>query len=132
MVIISKSTKIEEKGKINENNPVIGGLFQSKPTQDIKREIVVELLNSESRLDEKTELGNPVRWACLYSMKEYILNLGLKYTAEIIEKFIKKTHKFLISKDRKGRKEYIEALNAIALMEKNTVKEPSKVEQMLS
>lgn len=129
-----KSKEINDKTEIvkipqNHNkNPIgISKMFEGKIQQDPKREIVVELFNSDERLDEKTELDNPIRWACLHSMQQYIENLNMKYSALILEKFINKTMKFLISKNRKGRDEYIQALKSLA----NLDEQPKKKENSL-
>lgn len=92
-------------------------IFTQKAVSDIKREIVVELLDSTKNLDEKTELDKPLIWSTLHSMKKYIEEKGLENSAKIIEKFTNQSFKYLISKKRQGRKEYIEALNSLAQLE---------------
>lgn len=88
-------------------------IFSSEPIKDIKREIVLELLNSEKNLEEKTELEKPMQWSILESLREYIESLGLNRSSSIIAKFQRKSFIYLISKSRKGRDEYIQALRAI-------------------
>ena len=98
-------------------------IFSSEPIQDIKREIVLELLNSEKNLEEKTELDRPLKWSALESIREYIESLGLKRSSEILLKFQIKSFVYLISKDRKGRAEYIEALKAVGAMSEQEQKQ---------
>jgi hypothetical protein len=101
-------------------------IFTQEAISDIKREIVVELLNSDKNLDEKTELKKPLKWSALRSIRDYLDKLKLSHSSAILERFIKQCHKFLISKDRKGRDEYIKALNSIAnLEEKEDQKQPN-------
>lgn len=91
----------------------LADIFQSKTNSDVEREIVLELLNSEKNLDEKTELGKPLKWSALRTISEFIKSRNLEQSHTILESFIVQAFKFLISKDRKGRKEYIEALQSI-------------------
>lgn len=104
----------------------LSDIFTQEAISDIKREIVVELLNSDKNLDEKTELKKPLKWSALRSIREYLDKLELPHSSQILEGFIRQCHKFLISKDRKGRGEYIQALNSIAsLEEKEEQKQPN-------
>jgi len=89
-------------------------IFSSKTNSDVKREIVLELLDTEKNLDEKTELTKPMRWSCLKSIEEFVEDKGLKKSATILHKFIRQSQKYLISKSRKGRAEYIESLKALS------------------
>lgn len=100
-------------------------IFTQEAISDIKREIVVELLNSEKNLDEKTELNKPIKWSCLRTIKDYLDRLNLPKSSEILEGFIRQSHKFLISKNRKGREEYIKALNSIANLEEKEEQKPN-------
>ena len=100
-------------------------IFSSKTNSDVKREIVLELLDSENNLDEKTELGKPMKWSCLFSVKRYVEKLKLKQSTNILQIFINQSHRYLISKNRKGRKEYIEALNSLANLGEEDNKENS-------
>jgi len=100
----------------------IADIFSQKAEKDTKREIVLELLDSDKNLDEKTELKKPMRWACLKTVENFIDSQKLPKSAGIISSFITQSHKYLISKDRKGRGEYIEALKSLSNMEKTEEK----------
>lgn len=91
----------------------LADIFQSKTNSDVEREIVLELLNSERNLDEKTELSKPLKWSCLRTISSFLKNLELNQSNTILEGFMVQAFKFLISKSRKGRQEYIEALKSI-------------------
>lgn len=99
-------------------------IFKNKTETDVRREIILELLDSEKNIDEKTELGTPLKWSALKVMNDFIKNQGLPISEEILRTFIKESFKLLISKDRKGRKEYIEALQAMGI--ENNEKENMK------
>lgn len=101
-------------------------IFQGKANADVKREIVLELLDTDKNLDEKTELTKPMRWSCLVVMKDYIGSHKLSTSQCILEQFIRQSHKFLISKDREGRKEYIESLRALGNMEQENLEKSKK------
>ena len=107
----------------------LSSIFEQKPTKDIKKEIVEELLNSEKNLYEKTELKKPLQWSCLRSMKSFIEDNNLPESSKILEAWIKQAHKFLISSERKGRGEYIEALKALGKMDEKD--EESKIKEKL-
>ena len=92
-------------------------IFSSKSQGDIKREIVLELLDSEKNLDEKTELKAPLKWTCLKTIEDFTNKKELKWSESILKQFINQSHKYLISKDRKGRDEYIKSLQALSSME---------------
>lgn len=101
-------------------------IFEGKANADVKREIVLELLDTDNNLDEKTELTKPMRWSCLVVMKDYIGGLNLGKSEGILGQFIRQSHKFLISKDREGRKEYIESLRALGNMEHENLEKSKK------
>ena len=92
---------------------------------DIQRKIVEQLLNNEN-LETKTELSKPLRWSCMNSVKEFIQNHNLPISSSILQNFINTSFRYLISNKRKGREEYIKALNALnnSLSEKEEIKNP--------
>lgn len=84
----------------------------SDKTIDIEQKIVEELLN-DSNLDRKTELDYPIKWAALNTILEYLIAKKMVKSAEILQNFQQSAFKYLISKNRKGRLEYLEALKGI-------------------
>jgi len=87
---------------------ILNTLFQTSEI-DIQQKIVEELL-SEKNLDRKTELLQPIKWSIFSILENFLLSKNLTKSAEIIQKFTNLSFRYLISKDRKGRAEYIEAL----------------------
>jgi hypothetical protein len=91
-------------------------IFSKKEIGDVKREIVLELLNSDNNLEEKTELGKPLKWSCLKAIQSFIEANDLPKSANILDSFINISFRYLISNSRKGRNEYIEALKSLGNM----------------
>lgn len=98
------------------NNPFNQLFENTKEEIDVKKKIVEELLTNEN-LESKTELKAPLRWSCLDSIRDYVSKHNMPYSAIILEKFIQTSFKYLISNERKGRAEYIEALKALSNLE---------------
>jgi hypothetical protein len=86
-------------------------LFNSTPS--VEREIVNELFSNEN-LDRKTELKHPVSWSIIDVIRQYLKDHQLPYSANILQNFIETSFRYLISKNRKGRAEYVEALKALS------------------
>lgn len=91
----------------------LNDLFDKNDDIDVKRKIVEHLLNNTD-LSSKTELNKPLRWSCLDSIRDFIDKHKMNYSRDILEKFIQTSFTYLISNERKGREEYIKALNALS------------------
>jgi hypothetical protein len=100
----------EKKENLNPFAELFGTIKQE---EDIKREIVRELLTSDN-LETKTELTNPLKWSCLTQIQTFVENHQMKISSQILKSFVQISFSYLISKDRKGRDEYIKALNALS------------------
>lgn len=98
------------------SNP-IENLFSDKSEIDVKQKIVEELLNNKN-LETKTELKSPLSWSCMTTLETFLESKNLKISASILNGFTSLSFKYLISKERKGRKEYIEALKTLSGMDK--------------
>lgn len=95
----------------------INDLFNDKKDMDIKQKIVEELLNNKN-LDTKTELSRPLRWSCMSTLTDYLDVHTLPISTKILKNFTNISFRYLISNDRKGRNEYIEALKHLSGMDK--------------
>lgn len=95
----------------------VNSLF-SNDEMDVKQKIVQELI-SNNNLEKKTELSNPLRWSCLTMIQEFILNHNLKQSSSILARFTETAFRYLISKERKGRVEYVEALKELEKADKD-------------
>jgi hypothetical protein len=91
-------------------------LFDKNDDINIKQKIVEQLLTNEN-LSSKTELLKPLRWSCLDSIRDFIEKHKMVYSTKILEKFIQTSFTYLISNERKGRNEYIQALKALGNLE---------------
>lgn len=93
------------------NMSEIKDIFGDNSKFDAQQAIVSQLLD-DSNLETKTELEKPLRFSCLTIFQEVLKDNELTYSSKIIEMFIIKSCKFLISHNREGRKEIISALQA--------------------
>jgi len=103
----------------------INQLFQNMDETDLKQKIVEELLDSEKNLETKTELNKPITWTCLNVMNDFINDKKFKKSGQILGGFMNTAFKYLISHNREGRKEYIEALKSLSRMMENEEKAKS-------
>ncbi|MFW9949620.1 MAG: hypothetical protein ACFFKA_05790 [Candidatus Thorarchaeota archaeon] len=78
----------------------------------IEQKIVEELLNGKN-LETKTELNKPILWSCMKLIEDFLESKKLSKSSIIIRVFTEYTFRYLISKDRKGRTEYLEALKGL-------------------
>ena len=102
-----------------ENEEMVKSMFSFDETSD-EHKIVEEIL-SDVNLDKKTELSQPLRWSILFQIKLLCQNWNLNKSQDILDNFINTSFRYLISKDRKGRLEYIESLKALKSLEKEKV-----------
>lgn len=109
-----KSDKKETNVNI-EVNPQSESPLQSlfNATPSVEREIVNELFSNEN-LDRKTELKRPLSWSIIDVIRNYLQGHNLTYSSGILQNFIEISFRFLISKNRQGRQEYVEALKSIS------------------
>lgn len=84
----------------------------NKKELDIEQKIVEELLNDKN-LDTKTELEYPMKWSVLNVIADFLEFKQLKIPANTLRNFVNISFKYLISKNREGRKEYIQALQSV-------------------
>ena len=82
-------------------------LFDSFPSE--VHEILREMFDEEN-LEKKTELARPLNWSVMSSFAELLREKGLRRSAALLERFVVTSFRYLISHNRKGREEYVEAL----------------------
>lgn len=109
---------------ITKSQSPLETLFNSTPS--VEREIVNELFSNEN-LDRKTELKHPVNWSIIDVIRQYLKDHNLPYSATILQNFIETSFRYLISKNRKGRAEYVEALKALS---RNIESEQTKITKL--
>jgi len=90
--------------------PSLADMFEAGTS--IEKEIVEELL-SDANLDRKTELAKPFRWSALGVLEAFFSSKGLDHCSETLRQFTETSFRYLVSKNRQGRKEYVEALRAV-------------------
>lgn len=124
MVIISnkKTVKLPSISSLSDieiqNKSPIGQIFDTPTEMDTEREIVLEFLNTEKNLDEKTDLDKPMQWTLFRTLEGFLDNLGLKNSSTVLKKFIDQSHKHKVSFKRQGRTEIIELIRALNHAEK--------------
>lgn len=99
---------------MSEIPPELSGLFSDKREVDIKQKIVDELLNFENHLETKTELKQPIRWSVLTVLEKMLNDKALLTSTTVLRRFTELAFTYLISNDRKGRLEYVEALKSFS------------------
>lgn len=102
----------------------LNDLFSKNEETDVKKQIVEKLLNNDDDIASKTELLKPLRWSCLDSIRDFIEKHKMTYSTTILKKFIETSFIYLISNERKGRTEYINALKALAKMDEQQAINP--------
>ena len=95
----------------------LNDIFSKVEEQNLRQKIVEELLNTETNLEAKTDLAKPMKWSCLNVINDYINNRDLKKSSAILSLFENISFKFLISNKRKGREEYIQALQSLTKLD---------------
>lgn len=99
----------------------IAELIANNKELDIEQKIVEELLNTDKNLVTKTELQKPIKFTLLKVISEMLKDKELKLSYTHLERFMELAFKYLISKDRKGRLEYIQALQSIRENQKEKI-----------
>ena len=98
------------------------------PTDDISlQQILNNLLDGSKNLDLKTHIFKPKQLASLVILSSHLKNIGLKNSSKIIDAFIVKYERYMVSFKRLSRKEIVSAFSS--LMEK---KENLSTGQMLT
>lgn len=87
-------------------------IFESIPSE---LKAILDQLFSDDELEKKTDLTRPINWSVMSVLAEFLRQRGLKRSAGIVEAFVNTSFKYLISKSRKGREEFVEALKRAAL-----------------
>lgn len=98
-------------------------MSNSSNEKDIEQKIVEELLNTEKNLDTKTELNYPIKWASLNLLQNYLELKGMENSSNVLKHFLNIAFKYLISNNRKGRLEYIQALQSVRENQKEKMNE---------
>lgn len=84
--------------------------------------ILANLMNDEN-IELKTEINNVPSIAILSVLSEYFKEKGLAKSNELIENYVKKYLKFMVSSNRKGRLEIIDAVKGMVSSFRLTVKD---------
>lgn len=98
-------------------------------SEDISlQQILVSLISDKKNLTLKTEIHNPKALASLYVLKEYFKTIECKQTAKLIDSFIAIYLEYMVSYNRKSRKEVIKAVSSWIEKEQSMRLTTNKVE----
>lgn len=86
-------------------------------------EVINSLSDTSKDLESKTDLKNPLHIAFLSAIADNFKEAELTKTSEFLHNFIEHYQSDMISHDRQGRKEIIEALHQIEKREEATLKQ---------
>ena len=106
-----KKTTKKKKTPVKDVNPLESLLKKANEERSEYFESLQQLLNIEN-LEVKTDITHPVMFAKMQSHGRTLEKLGLEKTAKTWNKLIRYILTNNISKSRKGRKEFVEALKS--------------------
>ncbi len=76
------------------------------------QQILISLISDKRNLTLKTEIHNPKALASLNMLMRYFERINCPITASVIRKFIEVYLEYMVSYNRKSRKEIIKALSS--------------------
>lgn len=72
-------------------------------------------------------MNQPIKWCAIDLIREFLKNKQLEKSTNVLNQFIQVAFKYLISKDRKGRLEYVDALKSIRENQKEKMVENNPI-----
>ena len=107
---------------VTDTPGIVSGLNQLfDQGSSVEKEILSEVLSLDN-LDRKTDLGRPITWAILTAVQNFLKVHALSSSSNILEQFVETSFRYLISKNRRGRQEYVQGLQAFAEAEKEKIR----------
>lgn len=115
-----------------ENLDNLDQLFtpQEKSDQQIM-EVAKLLVTKDKNLALKTEIDDPLNFAVMGAMGDYLKKMGLHRSAKLIKNILENHMTYQVSYKRKGRAELIEALKILTENEKNKMKNDANLSSRL-
>jgi len=84
------------------------------PTKNISlQKILNNLIEGDENLDLKTHIFKPKQLASLIVIQEYLENIGLTNSSDLIKSFMKHFKRLMVSYKRLSRTEIIKAISSI-------------------
>lgn len=115
-IMVKKTEITDTTVKINESSEMVPNpfetLFKDSGIEENPQTKIVNELLSDDNLDKKTELDKPLKWSALKVIQMKLEAKKMLNSTAILEEFIDKSFKYQISKKRKSRAEFVEALKA--------------------
>jgi hypothetical protein len=110
--------------KKNKQNKSAFANFEMVQDETIER-ILGALLKPDS-IELKTEIAQPLNLARLSEFGNFMFSLGYKECEKTIKSFVKYYLEYMVSHDRQGRKEIIQALAQSLKAEQSTLEKMSQ------
>jgi hypothetical protein len=89
-------------------------VFKNVSSTDFRRDISQELIKSEENLKVKTDISSVSTFAILETITNVVSQEDLTETAKTLRYFTDEVYKLSLSKDRKSRTEYLEAIKSMS------------------
>lgn len=106
-----------------ENLDNLDQLFTPRTKEDAQiMEVAKLLVTKDENLSLKTEIDDPLNFAVMGAMSDYLKKSGLDRSAKLIKNILDNHMTYMVSFKRKGRGELIDALRILTENEKNKMK----------
>lgn len=126
---MSKSVKKTTKKKVRNLEDLLN-VDNIKTEKSEVSELINSFLSNEN-MQQKTDLNKPMLWSGLDVMIDYFNFFPeLKEIADFLQSFKDKTSLNLVSKNRLGRKEYVNCIQALGVTIENIHNENKRVEEL--
>lgn len=90
-------------------------------------EMILSELMTKENIEMKTEIHQPINLAKLYIIGQALVDMKLPKSGNLIHNFITRYLEYMVSHDRMGRKEIIEALTVSEMIKNNREREQPPV-----
>ncbi|MHA1756714.1 MAG: hypothetical protein ACTSVV_08090 [Promethearchaeota archaeon] len=94
-------------------------ISEIKEKEDINEKLVQNLFNLDKDIEIKTETSKPAIFSTISTIRDYLKEKNMLKSAELINTFMIYLQKYLISKNRQGRKEILEAIKTFNQFNEN-------------
>jgi len=115
-----------------ENLDNLNQLFSPQEAADNSiMEVAKLLVTKDKNLALKTEIDDPLNFAVMGAMGDYLKKSGLDRSAKLIGNILDNHMTYMVSFKRRGRGELIEALKILTENEKNKMKNDANLSSRL-
>jgi hypothetical protein len=102
----------------NTDNPLLKIIQNAEPIKETKaNDILLDLMDSKHNIDLKTEIDNPKALSVIMLISKYLNRIKYHKSSLALQKWKEFYVNYMVSDKRKGRKEVVEVLKALAIYE---------------